>query len=178
MTDQELGTNRNERLVAGYRGELVYSQEEGYKLITMTVDLYPDEQSRVTSHIYNLPLLEEAEHIPADPPLKSVDVYRFPATDGTNVILSIESQEAKYTAVYSVRENDIQEHTASLQLNILDVSERETLSQESQTAQEWKAALDEALTYYKDEIPGWLNEQDQLDTTVQQFHDHTIDFDR
>ena len=53
------------------------------------------------------------------------------------------------------------------------------LAQEPQTAQERQSTLDEALQYYKDEIPGWLEAQDRLDTTIYEpFHDHNIGFDR
>jgi hypothetical protein len=171
MTDQE---------PAEYRGELIYSQEDGYKLITMTVGLYHGEESHVMSHVYNFPIQEEAEHLPADSPLAGVDLYRFPAFDGTNIMLSVEGQEEKYTAVYSVRETGIDEHTVSLLLDIMEVHEAQReLAQEPQTAQERQSTLDEVLQYYKDEIPGWLEAQDRLDTTIYEpFHDHNIGFDR
>jgi hypothetical protein len=174
MTDQE---------PAGYRGKLVYSQEEdGYKLITMTVNLYPTEQSHVMSHIYNLPFIEEPEHLSTSSPLVKMDSYHFPATDGTNIMLTVESQEGiRHTAVYSVHEGGIEEHSPFPWLDIVEanVGQKE-LAQEPQAAQhEWQAALNEALEYYKDEIPGWIEAQDRLDTTIREpFHDHHIDFDR
>jgi hypothetical protein len=176
MTDQEPEARQKEKPAAGYRGELIYCQKDGCKIITMTVNLYSDERS----HVYNLPLVEEAERCSASHPLAGVDVYRFPAIDGTNLMRTIESQEAKYTAVYSVGEIGIEEHSPFLWLDIMETHEvHKDLAQEPQTAQEWQVALDEALEYYKDEIPGWLEAQDRLDTTVHKpFHDHTIDFDR
>lgn len=55
---------------------------------------------------------------------------------------------------------------------------QEELAQEPQTAQEWRTALDEALEYYKNEIPGLLEALNRLDTTVESFHDHHFDLDR
>ncbi len=94
MTNQQLAINQRQKAIEGYRGTLVYRQEYGYKLITMMIDLCtPDERSRVTSWAYDYDIPEEAEHLPAGSPLSAVDLYRFPATDGMEIALTIRSQE-------------------------------------------------------------------------------------
>jgi hypothetical protein len=181
MIDREGGDSQSEKLAAGYRGSLVYRPEEdGYKLITMMVFLYPGEQSRVESHIYNLPLEEEAEHLSAFPPLAVVDSYHFPATDGTNIMLTIESQGAKHTAVYSVYENGVEEHSPFLRLDIVESGKgRKALTQETRSSHDQQYTFNDVLNYYKDQIPSWLEEQDRLDTTTHEtVHDNTIDFGR
>ena len=66
--------SQNEKSTAGYRGRLVYQQEYGYKLITMTISLHtPDERSIVTTRGYDLTITEEAEHIPSGPPFTTLD---------------------------------------------------------------------------------------------------------
>src|SRR5215467_2327832 len=84
-----------------YRGALVYRQEDGYKMVTMTVSVGPNEQSHVTSHAYNLPVSEEVEH------LQKTDVYSFPATDGTRIQLTIDTTKGTEEAWYSVNRDDV-----------------------------------------------------------------------
>lgn len=75
-----------------YRGGLIYTQEYGYKMVIMIVNVAPDEQSQVISRAYDIPLSEEAEH------LQGVDLYSFAVTDETQIQLTIntpaESKEA------------------------------------------------------------------------------------
>ena len=73
MTNQEL-INMNE--TENYRGALIFSQEHGHKLVTMTISVSANEQSHVTSYAYDVPVQEEAER------LVGVDLYHFAVTDG------------------------------------------------------------------------------------------------
>ena len=68
-----------------YRGALIYRQEDGYTLITMTVSVAPDEHSQVITYANNLPVREEAEH------LLGVDLYHFAVTNSTWIQLTITS---------------------------------------------------------------------------------------
>ena len=129
MINQEPGANQNEKPTAGYRGGLVYRQEYGYKLITMTVSLYTNEQSKVVSHAYDLDITEEAEHIPSGPPLAAVDLYHFPVTDDTVITLTITSQEQKQQARYTIHSTGIEEDSPFLWLDI--VRSPESISDQS-----------------------------------------------
>jgi hypothetical protein len=173
------GSHRNKN-PEGYRGALIYTQEEGYKMVSMHVHLYEGERSRVMSHAYEVPLVHEAERLRAHPPLAGIDVYSFPAPDNaTNILLTIESQEQRHSAVYSVGEEGITELSPHLWLDIME--EGKTLDQQPHTPYSWEVAVDEAIDYYKDQIPVWLAEINQADTTVREpFHDvgHSFDFDR
>src|SRR6266568_8791838 len=108
MLHQEAKT---EKLIAEYRGALIYRQEYGYKLLTLMIDLRtPDEQSCVVSRLGEIDLVEEAEQIPACLPLTAIDVYHFAVTDGTEIELTIRSLEAMYTARFTVVPTGIEEH--------------------------------------------------------------------
>jgi hypothetical protein len=171
------GSKQN-RKPEGYRGALLYTQEDGYKMVSMQVHLYEGEHSRVMSHSYEILREEEAEHLTAQPPLGGVDLYYFPATDSaTNILLTVESQEERHSAVYSVGEHGIDELSPYLWL---DVMEEKTLDQEPQTPHDSEMAFDEAIEYYKDQIPSWLASQEpQLNTTISEpFHYQSRDFER
>jgi hypothetical protein len=113
MTDQQVASNQRQKSIEGYRGVLIYRQEYGYKLITMTVDLHtPDERSRVTSWAHDLDIPEEAEHLPIGSPLAAVDLYHFLATDGMEIELTIKCQGGEYTARYIVHATGIEERSS------------------------------------------------------------------
>lgn len=130
-----------------YRGTLVYIQEYGYKLVTMTIGVASNEQSHVTSHVYNLPLSEDAEH------LQGIDLYQFSVTDGTQIQLTIDTPTGSKEAWYTVQPDDIVAERSPIKITI--VHSDKILPFECDYTQE---ALDEALTYYADQIPDWLNE--------------------
>jgi hypothetical protein len=79
-----------------YRGALVYRQEDGYTLITITVSLHEQETSQVISHANNLPVLEEPEHLPG------VDLYHFAVVDDTRIQLTITSPMGVAEVWYTV----------------------------------------------------------------------------
>ncbi|SRR6266852_3673632 len=109
MTNQQGAVNQRQKSTEGYRGVLVYQQEQGYKLITIMIDLCtPDERSRVTSHDYDIDLPEEAEHLPAGSLLAAVDLYHFPATDGMEIELIIRGQAGEDTARYIVNATGVE----------------------------------------------------------------------
>jgi hypothetical protein len=83
MTEYELTDIYQEE--EDYRGGFVYTQEYGYKTVTMTISVAPNEQSHVISHAHILPVTKEAEH------LQGVDLYHFAVTDGTQIQLTIET---------------------------------------------------------------------------------------
>jgi hypothetical protein len=117
-------TNQNEKPATGYRGGLVYRQEYGYKLITMTISLRThDEHSRVVSCASGLDITEEAEHIPSIAPLAAVDLYHFAATDGTEILLTIKSQAGEHQARYTVQPDGVQEDSPFLWLDLVRSSE-------------------------------------------------------
>lgn len=180
MANRESQANWDEKRAEGYRGAFVYSQEDGYKLIAMQVHLFEGEHSHVMSHVYNFPFVEEAQHLPAQPPFAGIDLYRFPATDGTNIMLTVEGPETKHTAVYSVRETAIDEHAVFLRLGIVEWNgESKEFSLQLPASHDRQAAFDEALDYYKDQIPVWLDMQDQRDmTTHEPLPGYDIDFGR
>lgn len=124
MTSQQLGTTQNQKSVTEYRGSLVYRQEYGYKLITMLIDLCTcDEESSVLTRLDDFDLAERAEHIPASVPLIGIDFYHFPATDGTEIELTIKRQGKEYTARFLVEANGIQKQPSFLWLDIIKSSE-------------------------------------------------------
>ena len=145
MTSRELVNISQEP--EDYRGSLVYTQEYGYKTVTMTVSVAPDEQSYVTTHAHDLPLLEEAEH------LQAVDLYSFSVTDGTHIQLTIETPKGSREAWYSVERDDVVAERSPIEMDIIRSSE--SIPLDYAYTQE---ALDDALTYYSDHIPNWLNE--------------------
>jgi hypothetical protein len=145
MTDNELTAIYQEE--EDYRGGLVYTQEYGYKTVTMTVSIAPDEQSHVISHAYNLPVTEEAEH------LQGVDLYHFAVTDGTQIQLTIEAPIGNKEAWYTVRPDEIVAEPSPIEVTI--VCSDESIPFEYAYTQE---ALNEALTHYADQIPNWLDE--------------------
>ncbi len=131
MTNQQLEINKRQKPIEGYRGTLVYRQEYGYKLITMMIGLRtPDERSHVTTWAYGFDIPEEAEHLPTDSPLAAVDLYRFPATDGMEIELTIRSQEGEYTASYIADATGIEEHSSFLWLDVMKARDglRESLT--------------------------------------------------
>jgi gamma-glutamylcyclotransferase (GGCT)/AIG2-like uncharacterized protein YtfP len=130
-----------------YRGSLVYTQEYGYKLVTMTVSVAPNEQSHVISYAYNLPIAEEAEH------LQGVDLYHFAVTDGTQIQLTIETPAGSKEAWYTVHPEAIVAEPSPIEVTL--VRSDESVPFEYASTQE---ALNEALTHYADQIPNWLNE--------------------
>jgi hypothetical protein len=130
-----------------YRGALVYTQEYGYKTVTMTVSVAPNEQSYVTSYAHNLPVSEEVEH------LQGVDLYHFSATDGTQIQLTIETPADSKEAWYTIGSDAIVMHQSSIEMDI--VHSDESVPFEYTHTQK---ALDDALTHYADQIPEWLNE--------------------
>jgi gamma-glutamylcyclotransferase (GGCT)/AIG2-like uncharacterized protein YtfP len=145
MTNQELTGIYQEP--EDYRGALVYRQEYGYKLVTMTIGIAPDEQSHVTSYAHDLPVSEEAEH------LQGIDLYSFSVTDGTRIQLTIETPTGSKEAWYTVYPDDIVAEPSPIEMDIVRSSE--SVPFDYAYTQE---ALDEALTHYADQIPHWLNE--------------------
>jgi hypothetical protein len=141
MTNQELTSIYQEP--DDYRGALVYTQEYGYKTVTMTVSVAPDEQSHVTSHAHNLPVSEDVEH------LQGVDLYHFAVTEGTQIQLTIEvsagtdSKEAWYT----VHPDGIVAEHSPIEMTL--VRSDKSVPFEYAHAQK---ALDDALTQYADQI--------------------------
>ncbi len=74
MTNQQGAFSQSQKSIERYRGALIYRQEYGYKLATIMIDLRtPDERNNVTSRVYDLDILEEAEYLPAGSPLAAVD---------------------------------------------------------------------------------------------------------
>ncbi len=116
-------TNANQKSV-DYRGALFYSQEHGYKLITLMIDLRtPNEQSSVLSSLCDLDIIEEAEHIPANLPLVAIDIYHFSAIDGTEIELTIKCQSEEHTARYVIDATGVQEHSCVIWLDIVKSSQ-------------------------------------------------------
>ena len=132
MGNQQVAINQSQKPIEGYRGALIYRQEYGYMLITMMIDLRtPDERSNVTSHVYDLDIPEEAEHLPVGSPLAAVDLYHFLATDGMEIELTIRGQRGAYTARYIVHATGIEERSSFLWLDVMKardgLRERKTL---------------------------------------------------
>ncbi len=120
MGNQQVAIHQSQKPLEGYRGALVYRQEYGYKLITMMIDLRPpDERSRVISRVSNLPLTEEAEHLPSGFPLAAIDLYHFPATDGMQIGLAIRSQVGVHKAYYIVDAASVEERSSFLWLDVV-----------------------------------------------------------
>jgi len=130
-----------------YRGSIVYTQEHSYKTFTIMVKVAPDEQSHVITHSHNLPIIEEAEH------LQHTDLYHFAATDGTRIQLTLETPAGNTEVWYTVAPDDIVAEKPTIHMDI--VRSEDSLPFEYAYAQK---NLDEALTYYADQIPDWLNE--------------------
>ena len=129
-----------------YRGGLVYRQEYGYKMVTMTVSVAPDEHSYVISYAHALPLAEEIEH------LQGVDLYHFAVSDGTQIQLTIETPAGNKEAWYAVRPDAIVAEPSPIEVTL--VRSEESVPYEYAHTQE---ALEEALTHYADQIPHWLH---------------------
>ncbi len=120
MGNQRVAVNQHQKPTEGYRGVLLYQQEQGYKLITMMIDLYtPDERSRVTSYNYDIDLSEEAQHLPAGSLLAAVDLYHFPVTVGMEIELIIRSQAGEDTARYIVNATGVEERSSFLWLDVI-----------------------------------------------------------
>ncbi len=125
MANQGPQINQSEKPTKDYRGSLVYRQEYGYKLITMSISIRTfGEQSRVISHAYDLDVEEEVEHFPSlSPFFTAVDVYHFPVTDGTNIELIISSHGGEHQARYTVHPTRVEEDSLYLWLDIVKSSE-------------------------------------------------------
>ena len=120
MINQRGAINQRQKPIEGYRGTLVYRQEYGYKIITMMIDLCtPDERSKVTSHVYDLDIPEEAEYLHAGSPLAAIDLYHFPATDGMEIKQTIRSQAGTDTECYIVKTPGVEEHSSFLWLDVI-----------------------------------------------------------
>lgn len=145
MTNQELTGTYQE--LEDYRGSIVYTQEYGYKAVTMTVSVAFDERSHVISYAHNLPLTEETEH------LQGIDLYHFVVTDDTQIQLTIETPAGSKEAWYTVHPDSIIAERSSIKMDI--VRSEESIPFEYAYTQE---ALDEALTHYADQIPDWLDQ--------------------
>jgi hypothetical protein len=145
MTDQEPAGIYQEK--EDYRGGLVYTQEYGYKTVTMTVSVAANEQSHVISHAHNLPVAEEPEHV------QGVDLYHFAVIDGTQIQLTLETPAGNKEAWYTIHPDTIVAEPSPVAMDI--VRSDESVPYEHASTQE---ALDEALTYYADHMPHWLNE--------------------
>ncbi len=130
-----------------YRGSLVYTQEYGYKLVTMTVSVAPDEQSHVTSYAYNIPASEEAER------LQGVDLYHFAVTDETQIQLTIDTPAGTKEGWYTVQPDTILAEPSPIDMDV--IRSDDSIPFEYAYTQE---ALDEALSHYADNMPNWLNE--------------------
>jgi hypothetical protein len=142
-----------------YRGALIYTQMYGYKTVTMTISVAPNEQSHVTSHAYDLPVAEEAEHLPG------VDCYHFTITDGTSIQLTIETPAGSKEAWYTVHPDDIIPNHSPMEIDI--IRSEESVPVEYAYTQE---ALQETLTHYADQIPNWLSESPKSNS-VHDLHD-------
>lgn len=79
----------------------------------------PDERSCVISHVAHLPIMEEAEHLPASLPLTAIDLYHFPATDGMEIELTIRSKGGVQKAYYTVDATSVEEHSSFLWLDVV-----------------------------------------------------------
>src|SRR5579884_4506872 len=137
-----------------YRGALIYTQLDGYKTVTMTISVAPNEQSHVTSHAYDLPVTEDAEHF------LGVDCYHFAVTDGARIQLTIETSAGSKEAWYTVLPGDITPDHSLIEVDI--IRSEESTPVEYDYTQE---AFDEVLTYYADQIPHWLNQTPRNDPT-------------
>jgi hypothetical protein len=171
MTNQKPQTNQSERHIEGYRGALVYSQQQGYKLVTLAVTLYPGEQNQVTTSFYGHSTPEEPEH------WLGVDLYQFLIAEGTDIELTVSTLTGEtQAALYTMLPNGV---VAGPSPQIwLDITES---TQESwsmipllieSTQESWsmpplldvEEAFYDAITYYKNKIPEWLESvQERLD---------------
>jgi hypothetical protein len=125
-----------------YRGTLIYTQEYGYKLVTIAISIAPDEQSYVTSLAHNLLLAEEAEHLPEG------NLYHFAVTDGTLLQLAIETPAgSSEEAWYTIAPDEVIVHCSSFRLDIVCLGESAPF--EYACTQE---ALNEASMHYADQI--------------------------
>lgn len=100
-----------------YRGALVYGQEDGYTMVTLTISVLPYEHSHVISHAYGLPVSEEAEHLPG------VDLYHFAVTYDTRIQLSITSPMGRAEAWYTINSHTVLALVSPLHLSIIHSSE-------------------------------------------------------
>lgn len=100
-----------------YRGGLVYRQERGYMTITIMVNVAPGETSRVITHAYNLPVEEEAEHLPG------LDVYHFAASYNTLIELALVSEAGIQKAWYIVTSSTVFAFVSAIEISIVRSSE-------------------------------------------------------
>ncbi len=132
-----------------YRGTLIYTQEDGYKLVTMTISIAANEQSHITSIAEDIPVQEEAEH------LTGVDLYHFAVTDGTCIQLLIDTPVGTQEAHYSVHHTTI---TLTSSHFWTDIFPSDDVEIDPLTSQE---ILDDALSYYADLIRDSLQVSEQ-----------------
>ncbi len=120
-----------------YRGTLIYTQEDGYKLVTMTISVAANEQSYITSIAEDIPVREEAEH------LIGVDMYHFAVTEGTGIQLTIDRPAGTQEGQYIVRHDAITLTSSHFWTDV--VSSGGDVEVDPLTFQE---ILDDALSYY------------------------------
>ena len=85
--------------------------------MTITVSVAPDEQSHITSHAYNVPLTEEAEH------LQGIDLYHFSVTDGTQIQLTIDTSTGSQEAWYTVHPDTLVADHSPIEMDIIRSNE-------------------------------------------------------
>lgn len=100
-----------------YRGGLVYRQEDGYMMITIMVNVAPGETSHVITHAYNLPILEDVEHLPG------LDVYHFATSYNTLIELVLVSEAGTKKAWFVVTSRSVFAFSSPLSLDIVRSSE-------------------------------------------------------
>ena len=129
-----------------YRGALVYLQEQEYKLVIISVTVTPDERIYVISHVDDLPLAEEAVRF------QDFDSYFFRIPNEARLHLIIESPAGRKEAWYTLTLHNVIAHPSPLTLDIT--------GGDGSIPPEWaysQEAFEEALRYFADEIPAWLN---------------------
>ncbi len=124
-----------------YRGSLVYTQEYGYMLVTMTITVAAHEQSHVTSIAEDIAVQEDAER------LIGIDLYHFTVTDGTRIQLTIDTPAGTQEAHYIVYHDTITLTSSHFWTDILPPSDNGEI--DPFISQE---ILDDALSYYADLI--------------------------
>ncbi len=100
-----------------YRGALVYRQEDGYTMVTLTISVLPSEHSQVISHACDLPVPEEAEHLPG------IDLYHFAGTFDTRIQVTIATPMGAEEAWYIASRQTVLALVSLLHLSIVPSSE-------------------------------------------------------
>jgi hypothetical protein len=144
MTTQEPTDTSQEP--ENYRGDLVYLQEHGRKLVVISVTVTSDERSYVISHVDDLPLAEEEVRFPG------FDSYFFRIPDDARLHLIIESPAGSKDAWYTLTPDEVIAHPSPLTLDITGGDG--SIPPEYAYSQE---AFDEALRSFGDEILYWLD---------------------